>query len=303
MTFPPVPSVVIQGVPFQRASSQPHGERDQRRVRALLFLGMAAWSGILAAYGQPVLGPVAALVWLELALASFRVAGATGSVTEDMALAERIAPMVTEIRARLGCAVPYVSVRDDTLRLAGVRRVRGQPVLILSRALAIRLGDAELRGIIAHELAHVVHGDLESARRKGLWASFLTLAVGLTIVALDADFFVIVAVPVWAAMWVVVSLAFVTALAATNRPLEMRADAVAAVLCNDPLVVASGLAQAAALARERHRAVYGAPPLSWLLLPVSWRVPSHPSIVHRTAHLHGMLAQPVPTHLLLPSSP
>jgi hypothetical protein len=212
-----------------------------------------------------------------------------------MALAQRIAPILTDICARLHVVVPYVSVRDDALRPAGIRRVRGQTILILSRTLAIGLGEAELRGLIAHEIAHLACGDLESSRRKGLWVPVITLAATLALIALVADFFAVIAPPAWAAMWVVVSLGIVTALAPSNRPREMRADAIAATICADPSVVASALEQTAALIREGRQAVYGAPPLSWLLMPVSWTMPSHPSMAERTARLRGMTTRPITT--------
>lgn len=282
-----VATVLIQGVAFQRANQRPNVERDRRRRSAAVFVVMAGWSAVLAAYGQPILGPIAAVVWLELAIVSYRVAGVTGSVTEDQVLALRIAPLLTDICARLGCAPPWVSVRDDNLRVAGIRLVRKQPVLILSRSLAIRLSDAELRGIMAHEIAHLASGDLEAARRRGLWASALALGVALSLVVV-ADFSALTAPPVWAALWVVLSLAFTTALAPLNRPRETRADAVAAATCADPSVVASALTRAVALTHECHQAVYGRAPLRWLLLPVSWRVPSHPTIEQRTARLASM---------------
>jgi Zn-dependent protease with chaperone function len=295
-----VPTVAIQGVTFQLANQRPNAERHRRRVSAALFVVMAGWSGILAAYGQPILGPIAAVVWLELAVASYRIAGVTGSVTEDQVLALRIAPLLTDMCARLGCALPWVSVRDDNLRVAGIRLLRKQPVLILSRSLAIRLSDAELRGIMAHEVAHLASGDLESARRRGLWASVLALGVALSLVVFGADFYGLIAPPVWGALWVVLSLVFTTALAPLNRPRETRADAVAAAICADSSVVASALPRAVALTKECHQAVYGRAPLRWLLLPVSWRLPSHPTIEQRTARLGSMPTLPVIADLLGP---
>jgi Zn-dependent protease with chaperone function len=296
----PVASVGIQGVAFIRATFRPRADRDQRRLSALLFLSMACWSAILTAYEQPVLGPIAAAVWLELAIASFRIAGATGGVTEDMALAVRIAPLLTEVCARLRCAVPGVALRDDNLRIAGIRPLHRQTVLTLSRSLTLRLSDAELRGILAHEIAHLACGDLESTRRNRLWAAVLALAVALSVIVLVPDFLAAVAPPVWAAMWVVASLAVTTALAPSNRHRETRADAIAASVCADPAVVASALEQTAALTAERQRAVFGAAPFSWLLWPVSWRSPSHPTIAQRTARLRGMTTPAVIADLLVP---
>lgn len=91
----------------------------------------------------------------------------------------------------------------------------------------------------------------------------------------------------------VASLAFTTALAPSNRPRETRADAVAATVCADPSAVASALELAVALTQECHQAVYGQAPLRWVLWPVSWRMPSHPTIEQRTARLRSMRTLPV----------
>ena len=278
-------AATVQGVDFVRAPAHRHADRDQRYVGAAILLGAGVWSAVLAGFGDPVLSSLAALVWLEFALSGFRVARVTGAVVEDNMLALRLAPVLVDVCRRLGCALPRVALRDDALRPVFVRRSRGVVMLTLSQGLALRLNDAELRGIIAHEIAHVAYGDLDRSQRRGMWVSVLPLAPVPFLLLWVPDVATRVGTPVWLAGWLVARVALSAAFAPSNRPRETRCDDVAAALCGDATAVALALEKVTAMGQESRAAVSGRRPWRWLLKPLSWTMPSHPALSRRTAHL------------------
>lgn len=263
--------------------------RDRRRVQlnGLIFAGYGIWAALLTVHGAPVLGPVAAVVFLELALASLRVSAVTGTTVTDEDSVARVAPLLDELCARAGSAVPTVVLRDDTVRAAAVRGRRTHTTLVLSRPFVRRVDDAALRALLAHEVVHLVRDDLSAARRRAVVA--LLVGIGLAGASTAwAHLPGIEGLPIWLAAILAGVMAARAGLSLLNRPRERRADLEGARLCGDPGALARALAEAQALSEETRARLYGPAPWRWLLSPLSWRMPSHPPMASRIALLRSL---------------
>jgi Zn-dependent protease with chaperone function len=245
---------------------------------------IAGWSVALAFNGEPVLGPIAALLNIQFAVILLRTSGRSRGVDPDATAHWRVQAILTELCPRAGCAMPQVTVTQGGTRPIGMRGGWGrQPALLLiSLEHLDRLGDRELRAVVAHELIHVCHRDSTAARARGLGALAVAVAlvVAAAIVAPDpADY------PIWFTAWLVGVFGGGAALSVLNRPRETRADAEGALLAGDPAALARGLTALADLAQDIRRRLYRPPILRWLLWPWSSRMPSHPPLAARLAHL------------------
>jgi heat shock protein HtpX len=278
-----------QGVDFQVPSSGKSNNRRDVRMRALLFLGFGFWAAVLSARGEPVLGPIAAVILLEYSLVVFRSSMVVGGVVSDDALAARVGPAVTELCDRAKCVAPRIMLRDDFLRLAGVVRVRGRITIVLSQPFAERLSDQELTALLAHEVIHIARGDLYAARGRG------TVGVlggyGLSAVASVAiKISLAAAFPIVVASFLVGLMITSVVLSPLSRSREERADLEGSQLNGDPRALARALAVADAVSQEIRRRLYGGLPLSWLLSPVTWwRRLTHPPTAKRIARLEAMV--------------
>jgi heat shock protein HtpX len=295
-----VPVVEIDGVEFVRARPRPRNDSLYRHLAVLPLIGGGVWSAALATQGRPILGVISALVLFEFALANWRLAGITRGAADDLPLAQRVAPLLRQLCYQARCEVPRVSLRADAVRTAAVTWSRRRMVLILSCELGHRLTDDELRGILAHEVAHVAYGDLNAARRRSRFAygASLVAFIAAMVVVPNVDGWL--PLPIWLGMWIVGSIMGRLVLAPLNRPRETRADAYAAVLCADPEAVGRALEGSRAISDRARSVLFGSPPLSWLLAPVSWRMPSHPPMAQRIARLKaGVFSEA----MVLPPSP
>ncbi|MGA2283143.1 MAG: M56 family metallopeptidase [Candidatus Dormibacteria bacterium] len=245
---------------------------------------IAGWSAALAFNGEPALGPIAAILNLQFAAVLLCTSGRFRGVDPGAAAQWRVQTILAELCPRAGCAMPQVTVTRGGTRPIGVRGGWGrQPaVLLISVEHLDRLGDRELRAVVAHELIHVRHKDSTAARARGLGA--LAVAVALVVAAAvvapnPADY------PIWFTAWLVGVFGGGAALSVLNRPRETRADAEGALLAGDPAALARGLTALADLAQDIRRRLYRPPILRWLLWPWSSRMPSHPPLAARLAHL------------------
>lgn len=286
---------------FAAAVRLPDGERvtfdgarrgfgDNRRVQlnALFFVGYGVWAAVLSFHGAPILGPIATLVFLELALAAYRVSTIVGNIVTDEAAAVRVAPILNEICTRATCPVPRVMLRDDTLRAAVVRRLRKRTTLVLSRSYVNGVDDQALRALLAHEVVHIVRNDLRSAKRRA-WVAVLGGAVLAGASAAVVHLAGIEAMPIWIAAAVVGVMATTAALSPLNRQRELRADFEGAHLAGDPIALSRALAAAQAVSDETKIRLFGNTPWRWLLSPLSWRMPTHPPMAERIARLEAMV--------------
>jgi Zn-dependent protease with chaperone function len=269
----------------------PPGESNNRRVmrmRALACMGFGLWAAVLGARGEPVLGPIAAVILLEFSLVLFRSSLIVGGVVSDDVVAARVGPVVTDLCGRAKCGAPRIMLRDDFLRIAGVVRVKGRITIVLSRPFAERVSDQELTGLLAHEVVHIARGDLGGARGRAvagvLGGYALVAVVGATLkVSLVAAF------PILVAAFVVGLMITSIVLSPLSRSREARADREGARLSGDPRASARALVVADAVSQEMRTRLYGRAPWSWLLAPVtSWRRLTHPRTAKRIARLEAM---------------
>jgi Zn-dependent protease with chaperone function len=270
-----------------RSVRQPSSVR--RWVNPLLALVYVVWACAAAIQGQLVLGTLAGLVWLELAVAVFRLAPNLGGPVAAPAAQARVTPMLEGLCRRAGCATPQLVIRNDVVRCAAVRgRRHGPPVLVLSQPFIEGVLDPELQAMLAHEVIHIVRGDLTAGRRRA-WLAIL-VGVACAFASIAAAHKGPVDVPIWGAAAVVGTLAGVAALSPTNRRRETRADTEGALLAGDPAALAQALAVASQLSDQLRAKLYGTAPWRWVLAPMSWRLPTHPQMAQRISRLHAASA-------------
>ena len=123
---------------------------------------------VLSARGEPVLGPIAAVILLEFSFINFRSSMIVGDVVSDNALAVRVGPVVTELCDRAKCVAPRIMLRDDLVRVAGVMRVKGRITILLSGPFSERVSDQELTALLAHEVVHIARDDLKAANGRAI---------------------------------------------------------------------------------------------------------------------------------------
>ena len=265
------------------------GLPDNRRVQfnAIIFVSFGIWSAVLTFKGAPILGPIAAFVFVELALAGYRLSTITGHVVTDEAAAARVAQLLNDVCNQAGCPSPRVMLRVDAVRVAAVRRVRKQTTLVLSRSFVNETDDQALKALLAHEIVHIVRDDLKAARRRALVAVFAGAALVVVIGAV-APLPGIAGMPISFATAIVGIMATSAGLSPLNRSREERADLEGARLVGDPDAMARALIRAQALSDETRQRLFGPPPWRWLLSPLSWRMPTHPPLAKRIAHLKSM---------------
>ena len=235
---------------------------------------------------EPAYGTVSALVLFEMALMTFRASQLAGQVIVDKEVSERLEPMLIDLCARAGCVPPRVVLREDSLRGAALLLRKGQVDLLLSRRLVATLSDAQLRAIVAHELIHFVRNDLRHVKARSLGAFLGGMAVGA--VAWLAVGYELKNLPIFVAGIFVGLFLILTLLSPLNRRCEFRADVEGAALTGDAGAAAESLVIVYAQANESRKRLYGRSPWRWLLAPMAWRMPTHPSLEDRIARLRQL---------------
>ena len=144
----------------------------------------------------------------------------------------RLDDELRRLAAAAGVAAPTLEVRTDTKRLALVRYSR-DGVRLLVRPETLRLPTQVLRGILAHEVAHIARQHSSIRRRMGIaslaaiWATLLAGTIAMVIAILTAPRWLWPA-PVAAALCMLI-LTRATQLDVVRRQ-EYEADRVAAKL-------------------------------------------------------------------------
>ena len=152
----------------------------------------------------------------------------------------RLDDELRRLAAAAGVAAPMLEVRTDTKRLALVRYSR-DGVRLLVRPETLRLPTQVLRGILAHEVAHIARQHSSIRRRMGIaslaaiWATLLAGTIAMVIAILTAPRWLWPA-PVAAALCMLI-LTRATQLVVVRRQ-EYEADRVAAKLVGstEPLI-------------------------------------------------------------------
>ena len=280
-------------------------QRAQRRYRlrnevqtVLLFGGMAAVLGGLAWLLLGVVGLICVLAAVALALASRpRVpAGLVLSMYGARPLPPAAAPelhrFVRVLAERAGLpTVPVLYYVPSPLANAFAVGGRDEAALAVTDGLLRRLSSRELVGVLAHEVCHVLAGDLritnlsDTVGRLTHGLSYLGLLLLVLAVPLMATG---TATPLWAALLLIVGPTLVTLLQlALSRAREYDADLEAAAVTGDPEGLASALEQlerATGRLWERVMVPRGRIPDPLLLR-------THPPTADRTRRLRELIPQ------------
>lgn len=259
-----------------------------------VHLAAAVWAAIIAVPSHPVLGVAAGLFFLESALIAVRVGLPGPALALDPLTSARVRTFVAEISAVAGCAEPTLLIWPDVAGVARVFRRKGRTVLLMSKQFIDRADDGMLRALIAHEIAHIASGDVARAqvqaiRRSvmaGVFGAFAGIAVPLT-------------GPIAPVLFAAVLVAMrVTSVAASyrHRPRELAADSQAALWTGDPAAVIRALNAVGDVARARRQHLFGRGVARWLLFPLSYSLPTHPSPETRIQRLRE--ARPDATHVV-----
>lgn len=170
---------------------------------------------------------------------------------------------------------------------------RERAAIALSAGLLRQLAPREIGGVLAHEVAHIAHGDL---RVMGL-ADFISRLTSLY--ALAGQLLLLLALPAWVLGAAEINWIALLLLAAAphlawlaqlglSRVREFDADRAAVALTGDPLGLASALAKIERTARSWRGLLlpgWGNPQPSWLR--------THPATEERIRRLREMQAAPL----------
>jgi len=272
-------------------------QADARRrpwTTAAFFWMYAGWAAVGAALAEPLVGALTAAFWAELGLAALLMPGRSAEdETDPLVLQIRVAAAIEGVSRSMGVPVPGVTVRETPGRLASARLLRGRPQVVISPRLVARMDDRELRGLLAHELAHLARGDLRAARLRLRLAYAFGLLLGLG-AAIGLGGQSVLLLPSCAAAWFAGTLAGLILTAPLNWRREIRADADAAGLTGDPEALTRSLLMADALAGDSRSRVRPTA-LRWAVAPFYWRFPTHPSTSRRVGALQALAAGRAPS--------
>jgi heat shock protein HtpX len=210
--------------------------------------------------------------------------------------------VVGELSRAAGIATPMVMVSDEPMANAFAASTRNGAVVCVTHQAAALLTDRELRGVLAHEIGHVVNRDTRySCVMAAIYASLEAgcLVVGYVIGAIMAagekrkrDKQAALAFG-FALGWLGCRIGNVAVMLG-NRQRELSADRIGAQISGDPLALASALRRLEAadkrvpIARARELALVSplcvVPALS--LRGLSGLLSSHPTTNRRVRRLH-----------------
>lgn len=148
--------------------------------------------------------------------------------------------IVADLSRRAGLrTVPELSLLPRNVINAAATGTASRPRIILTTGLLQTLDARALRGVLAHEIAHIAHRDLESFRLSSL---IRTLAVGLSVVGLVLEG-MFVGDPLWLLFFLALPVVTLGILFAISRNREYAADLATAEMTDDPEALASALYQ------------------------------------------------------------
>ncbi|MCB9523204.1 MAG: M48 family metalloprotease [Myxococcales bacterium] len=157
-----------------------------------------------------------------------------------------LSQVVSALARRAGVPAPQLHlIPSDTPQAMALGEAR-QATVAVTTGLLHRLSERELVGVLAHELAHLRHGDIALLTWSQIAGAVTTQVARLGLMAglLLAPFLLLAGQPV---PWLGLLLLWLTPAAvglvqlALSRTREFEADAAAATLTGDPLGLASAL--------------------------------------------------------------
>lgn len=226
----------------------------------------------------------------------------------------RLANVVDEMAIAAGIAVPEVFVLDDpTINALTAGDEPTRCAIIVTRGAVERLDRAELQGVVAHEIAHVVHGDVAlNTRAAGALYGLMSLSVmGRGMMAASwprsgGPAHRRAAGLPWPGLWlagaVLAGIGWIGHLAGRliqaglSRQRELLADARAVELTRDPQGLGRALRKVAGQRGRRLESEY-ADVVAHLLLAGQRRshgwFDSHPSLASRIRRIYGRYMPPI----------
>ena len=206
----------------------------------------ASLSGLLVALGFLIGGSSTALVFLGLALLmnmgsyffSDKIAlKMSGAKPISESEAPRLYEMVRELSTRAGIPMPrlYLIPQDQPNAFATGRNPKNGAVAVTAGITRL-LSEDELRGVIAHELAHIKHRDiLIQSVASTIGAAITYLGYMVLWFTDERNPFAMIA------MWLLAPLAATIIQLSISRQREYAADAGGAEICGNPESLASAL--------------------------------------------------------------
>lgn len=209
-------------------------------------LRLISWClfGLIAALPLLVLallGGWPALALVAGGLLAWVISPAAGGTVPGRPLHPWQAPILWQINQALArraglTRLPQMLLMPGRQANAAATLLQGYPTLLVTEGLLASLDRRQVTAVMAHEVAHLKHGDLTLFRWVG-WLQTWYIAAGLMLVILFE-------IPLWLGMALVAGLPLLRwAGAALSRTREYAADLGAARLTGDPLGLASALAQ------------------------------------------------------------
>ena len=259
----------------------------------LLLIGAALFgsTGLLIALGVGVVVAVAALPLGSAAASMLRM----GALPLDHRRAPRLYWQVAELAQRAGVPRPALFLLPSRQPNALTMGVRGRAALGVTDTLLTTLSEREVRGVLAHEVAHIQQNDVwlaglaRTVRRFTGWLALFGI-VGL-LFALPALALGVVQVPVWVVVVVLLVAPTLSGVLqmALARSREFNADRVAAGLSGDPEGLASALVKLERQARTLLEQVFG---FGYRAAQTPARITvSHPPAAERVARLLELAGQ------------
>lgn len=279
--------VVVDGVRVRRAGPSAKA-RQANLVSGMFSVAIALAAAFGAVAGRSVADGVVAVVFAQMSVLTFRVRSRIGRLVEDEDVLVRVIEPLRELCARAGCAMPVVAIRSDPLRCAYVVEVKGDVILAVAAPYVRAIDDAALRALLAHEVIHVAR---QHPRQGREWAKSIAIAVIVVAGVVGGATSVVGVDPSFPAFIGGIALAQRLAMVAVSfefRTWEVGADRDGALLCGDPAALSRALSAAYAMSRQVRREVLSPAVLRWFVAPVSWPLPTHPSLRSRLAMLSEM---------------
>lgn len=230
---------------------------------------------------------------------------------EDEPLHRRLRDVAEEASIGAGVPVPALYVLDDpSINALAAGDSPAQAAVVVTRGALERLERAELQGVVAHEIAHIVGGDsATNARLAGALYGLLSLHL-LGVRMLSAAFgsegpaqrlfplrivLVVAGLPVCAVGWLGVAAAQLLR-AGISRQREFLADALAVQFTRDRDGLGGALRRIAAEQPAALRTAYAPLVAHFLLVPPSLggdRLSTHPPLRERIRRLYGRAMPPL----------
>lgn len=226
---------------------------DQLAATAFSAWGIQAMAAV---FGVSVAGIVGALLWADDAVLA--LSGARPADPVEDALLHNV---VEEMAIAAGAPKPAVHIMEtDSLNAfaTGLRPSRAS--ITVTRGLARSLNREELQGVVGHEMAHIINGDVRFAVMVAVVAGLLSMIASIMRRMMRAGArtaasgrrrssrkgggggpLILIALAVWILVAVLAPLAATLVRMAVSREREYLADATAAKLTRNPVALASAL--------------------------------------------------------------